>query len=302
MTASKVLMIEPSLVSGIVSNPQTAGDNFFQQPVSSTAGEELAMKAKKEFDGLVEILVDAGIEVHVFKQNDSLETPDAIFPNNWFSTLPGSIMVLYPMMAANRRLERRPDIISFLGRNYSRKIDLTHDENRGIFLEGTGSLVIDHSNKIAYASLSQRTSSNLVYEWSKLTGYESVMFSAYDKNAKVIYHTNVMMCVGERFAIVCMEAIADQDGRERVKKSLMDTGHEVVEITMDQMHHFCGNCLELENNKGEKFLLMSSNAFHHFSEDQKTRIQKYCTILHSGLDIIETFGGGGARCMTAELF
>ncbi|MEO8088467.1 MAG: arginine deiminase-related protein [Bacteroidota bacterium] len=298
MAARKILMIEPK---NFISNPQTVGDNFFQKPGISIPDEELALKTRNEFDSLVEILTHAGIEVRLFSQDDEVITPDAIFPNNWFSTFPGGLFILYPMMAENRRLERRPSVITYLDNIYRKKIDLSHDEMRGIFLEGTGSLVIDHANKIAYASLSQRTSSNLVFEWSKLTGYTVILFSAYDKNEEPVYHTNVLMCVAEKFAIACFEAMEDEDARERVKKSLLLTDHELIEITLEQMHHFCGNCLELENNKGEKFLLMSTQAFDHFTGSQKKEIEKFCLIIHTDLQTIETFGGGGARCMVAEL-
>ena len=299
MTARKVLMIEPR---NFASNPQTLGDNFFQQNPSSLSPDELDNKTKKEFDALVEVLTDAGIEVSVFKQKDSLNTPDAVFPNNWFSTMPEGTCILYPMLAENRRLERRKDIISFLETNYGKIIDLTHDENRGIFLEGTGSLVIDHQYKIAYASLSARTSSNLIFEWEKLTGYQAILFSSYDKNKQLIYHTNVVMCLAEKFAIVCLGAMEDEDARDRVKASLLETNHEIIEISLEQMSHFCGNCLELENRKSEKFLLMSAQAFNHFTETQKENIEKHSKILQSDLHTIETFGGGGARCMVAELF
>ncbi len=300
MAASKVLMIGPK---NFTSNPQTVGDNFFQQTGIFFSEEELAHKTKSEFDALVNKLQNSGIEVNLFAQDDLLNTPDAIFPNNWFSTMPDGTLILYPMMAENRRLERRADIIRTLSKTYHNKIDLSHNEERGIFLEGTGSLVIDHKNKIAYASLSQRTNNDLVFEWSKQTGFAVEIFSAYDKNGEVIYHTNVLMCVAENFAIVCLHAInKESDGRERVKSSLTKTNHEVISISFEQMHHFCGNCLELQNKKEEKFLLMSARARNHFSASGKKSIEKYCTILYADLDIIETYGGGGARCMVAELF
>jgi hypothetical protein len=299
MAARKVLMIEPK---NFISNPQTAGDNFFQPgPGMVSAGQE-PDQTLKEFNELADMLAQSGIEVHVFRQDDILETPDAVFPNNWFSTMPAAILILYPMMAMNRRMERRLPVIRFLERMYPKTIDLTHDERRGIFLEGTGSLVIDHANKIAYASLSQRTSTNLLFEWSKMTGYEVVMFSSFDRNGEIVYHTNVMMTLCERFAIICISAIDDEEAKERIIKSLLNTGHELIEITLEQMHHFCGNCLELENTNGEKILVMSDNAFSHFTDFQKIQIEKHCRILHTDLNTIETYGGGSARCMLAELY
>jgi hypothetical protein len=299
MTARHLLMVEPK---NFISNPQTAGDNFFQQATAALSEEDLSRKTKKEFDALVKALEDADVEVTLFRQDDALNTPDAIYPNNWFSTLPGGTLVLYPMMAENRRLERRAPLLDYLRKKYGKVINLYYDEDRGIYLEGTGSLVIDHRSRIAYASLSQRTSSNMIFEWCRLTGYDVVIFTSYDRNGEVIYHTNVMMCVAENFAIVCLEAMEDEDARDRVRKSLNKTGHEIIEITLSQVHHFCGNCLELENNKGEKLLLMSAQAFFHFSEEQRNRIEKYCSIIYCGLDTIEAVGGGGARCMVAELF
>ena len=292
-------MIEPK---DFISNPQTAGDNFFQSGPGSGALEDAQDKALKEFNGLADLLAQSGIEVHVFRQDDMLTTPDAIFPNNWFSTIPGGQLILYPMMAVNRRMERRMPVISFLETIYPHVIDLTLNERRGLFLEGTGSLVIDHLNKIAYASLSQRTSSNLLFEWSKMTGYEVEMFSSQDMRGEPVYHTNVMMTLCERFAIICLSAIDDEEAKERIVKSLVRTGHELIEISLEQMHHFCGNCLELENNTGEKFLITSDEAFNHFSDFQKLQIEKHCRIIHSDLKVIETFGGGGARCMIAELY
>lgn len=299
MNAQKVLLVEPG---NFISNPQTAGDNFFQKSAGDLTADQLAVVVRREFDGLVKTLTDAGIEVIVFRQEDAWVTPDAIFPNNWFSTLPGGTVVLYPMMAENRRLERRADIIRFLDKSYPHKIDLTRDEQRGIFLEGTGSLVVDHANRTAYASLSKRTSINMVFEWSKLTGYKVVAFTSYDMHHENIYHTNVMMCLADRFAIVCMDAIENEDGRERVRTSLEKTGREIIEITPEQMHHFCGNCLALENKNKEQFLLMSAQSHNHFSDDQREQIEKFCSILVADVTTIELTGGGGARCMVAELF
>lgn len=299
MPAQRVLLVEPA---NFASNPETSGDNFFQHQLTSLPAEEVNEQAKAEFNALVETLAHAGIEAVVFRQEDNLQTPDSVFPNNWFSTFPDKTCILYPMMAENRRLERRKNIVRFLESQYNRVIDLTHDENRGIFLEGTGSLVIDHTHRIAYASLSQRTSSNLIFEWEKLTGYNAILFSSYDKNQQLIYHTNVVMCLAENYAIVCLEAMEDEDARGRVKQSLLETGFGIIDISMDQLGHFCGNCLELENKKHEKYLLMSTQAYHHFTESQKKQIEKFSKILHVDLHSIETHGGGSARCMVAELF
>jgi hypothetical protein len=299
MTASSVLMIEPK---NFISNPQTAGDNFFQASVPDNFTEEINKKASEEFLSLKNKLEGAGIAVRTFSQNDSLETPDAIYPNNWFSTHPNGTLFLYPMLAPNRRLERRESIVRWLGNNYPKKIDLSPNEGKNSFLEGTGSLVLDHDNKIAYASLSERTSTNLLFEWSRLMNYELVLFSSYDQNDKLIYHTNVMMCIADGFAIVCIDAIQNADEKRQVKLRLEETSHRVIEISLTQMHHFCANCLLLQNQKGDSFLIMSDNAFEHFMDEQIKAINNYCRIIHSDLSTIEKYGGGGARCMLAELF
>ncbi len=295
--AKKVLLVEPNEFH---SNPQTALDNNFQlKNMESDGVQELAMA---EFNGLVKLLTDHGIAVELIKITDDLQTPDAIFPNNWFSTHPNGSMILYPMMAQNRRLERRTSIIEFLHAKYPTLIDLSRNEDRGLYLEGTGSIILDNKNNRAYAALSERTSSNLLYEWSKKTEYETITFSAYDRGGKIIYHTNVLMTIGEGFCILCTSAIPDTDELRLLKKSLTETGHEIIEISFDQLNNFCGNCLQLTNGHGENFLVMSSRAYESFTQEQLGRIGKYTKIIHTPLPTIESHGGGGARCMMAELF
>jgi hypothetical protein len=299
MAASSVLMIEPK---NFITNPQTVGDNFFQAMPADTPVEEINAEAEKEFFSLKEKLESNGIEVVLFSQDDKLQTPDAIFPNNWFSTGKTGTLILYPMRAENRRPERRINILNFLKNKYPLHIDLTRNEDKGLYLEGTGSLVLDHENRIAYASLSERTSSNLLFEWGRLAKYELVLFSSYDKNEKAVYHTNVVMSLADKFAIVCLDAITGADDKRRVKTKLEETNHHFISITREQMHHYCGNCLELQDNKGKKFLVMSDDAFTHFTEQQLQAIQTSCSIIHVNLGTIEKYGGGGARCMLAELF
>jgi hypothetical protein len=299
MTASSVLMIEPK---NFISNPQTAADNFFQSAEPDISFEEINKKVKAEFQSLCKKLSDSGIEVKIFSQDDNLNTPDAIYPNNWFSTHSKNTIVIYPMLAPNRRLERRLHILKALTEKYPLIIDLSPNENKNSFLEGTGSLVLDHGNKIAYASLSERTSTNLLFEWSRLLNYELVLFSSYDINDKLIYHTNVLLCVAEEFAIVCLDAIQSHDEKRQVRTRLEETNHVLVHITLAQMHHFCANCLQLKNQNGEKFLVMSDDAFNHFTASQLETIQSFSKIIHSDLSTIEKYGGGGARCMLAELF
>jgi hypothetical protein len=298
MAASSVLMIEPK---NFISNPQTVGDNFFQTSHGDISVEEINTKAASEFHSLKAKLEEAGIEVVVYRQEDNLDTPDAIYPNNWFSTHKSSTLVLYPMLAANRRLERRDSIVRELKKKYPVHIDLSASENRGLYLEGTGSLVLDQEKKIAYASLSERTSTNLLFEWSRLMNYELVLFTSYDKDGRQVYHTNVVLCVADAFAIVCLDAISNADERRQVTTKLEDTNHILIPVTIEQMHHFCANCLFLQNKKEEKFLVMSDDAMRHFTAEQINLIKQHCSIIHSDLTTIEHYGGGGARCMLAEL-
>jgi len=293
--SEKILMIEPR---GFALNKETAGDNFFQSKELVKAPLETAMK---EFHDLKYKLMKAGIEVTVITLSDELNTPDSVFPNNWFSTTPYGQLILYPMMASNRRLERRKEIIERVKPKYSKLIDLSLLEDRKFYLEGTGSLVMDHESKIAYASLSKRTSEEALKEWKKQMEYEIIKFTSHDLNNEIIYHTNVVMTLGEGFAIVCLDAIENKSEREELRNRL-EAKNELIIISLEQMHSFCGNCLVLRNSTGEKFIVMSTKAYHAFTEQQKNRMIRYATIIHSGLTTIETLGGGSARCMIAELF
>ena len=295
--AKNVLIIRPR---NFRSNPQTATDNSFQKvDIDST---EIQKNAELEFEGLKNLLEKNGIKVEVINITDNLDTPDDIFPNNWFSTHLNGTLVLYPMKAPNRRLERRKEIIELLHTRYPNILDLSRNEDRGLFLEGTGSIVLDNTNKKAYAALSERTSSNLLYEWSKKMEYETITFTAYDDAGKLIYHTNVLLTIGKGFCIICAESIKDKDELRLIRKSFKDTGNEIIEISFSQLKKFCGNCIQLGNNSGESFLLMSTQAFEGFHPEQIATIEKYCKIIHAPLDTIESQGGGSARCMIAELF
>jgi hypothetical protein len=241
--SEKILMIEPR---GFSFNKQTSEDNFFQSSAAIKAPGEAAMR---EFQELKNKLVGADIMVTVISSIDGINTPDAVFPNNWFSTTPNGQMILYPMMAPNRRLERRKEIIEKVRKDYPELIDLTRMEERESYLEGTGSLVLDHNERIAYASLSKRTSKEALAEWEKAMGYEVITFTSYDNNNEIIYHTNVVLTLGDGFAIVCAEAIRDQKEREMVIKKLSEK-KEIILITKTQLHSYCGNCIEL---KGRNF-------------------------------------------------
>jgi hypothetical protein len=292
--SEKVLMVEPR---GFAFNSKTT-DNTFQTKANIKFPVETALK---EFHDLKNKLMRAGITVIVISPEDGQSTPDGVFPNNWFSTTPYGQFILYPMMAANRRLERRKEIIDRIKKPYKELIDFSPMEEKELFLEGTGSIVADHEKKIAYASLSQRTNKEVLQEWSQRMGYELVLFSSYDKNGKIIYHTNVVIALCDGFAVVCLEAIKDEHERKMVKKKLAES-NELILITLEQLHSFCGNCLELKNSNGEKFLIMSAQAYNAFSESQKSELIRHTSIIYSAIPTIEHIGGGSARCMLAELF
>jgi hypothetical protein len=299
MPARKLLLIEPTYFSA---NPETAKDNYFQQKNIQLSAKQINSMALTEFNSLISKLSSAGIECIHFRQEDDLPTPDAIYPNNWFSTHPGGKMILYPMKAENRRMERRATFIELLKINYPSLIDLSFYEKTNSFLEGTGSLVIDHVHKIVYASLSLRTDLAVLSEWANLLNFDLLTFTSYDSGNHPVYHTNVMMSVAEQYAIVCLDAIHNDEERKQVTVSLSATHHELIEISKAQMHRFCANCLEVQNKKNESILVMSENAYKNFTPGQLNSIQKFSAIHFSDITTIETFGGGGVRCMLAELF
>ena len=298
--ATAVLMIRPA---NFAANPETEGSNAFQK--SAAQGAEVQDKACAEFDALVAALEKAGIRVEVFEDRAEPVTPDAVFPNNWVSFHADGSAYLYPMLAANRRWERRPDILQALQQERGYRLgmvrDLSYAELDGRYLEGTGSLVLDRQNRMAYAGLSPRTDSRLVQEWARDAGYAAVTFHARDTKGRAIYHTNVMLCVGSQFALGCFDSIADQKERERVMKQLADTGHEVVSISPYQMEAFAGNALELKGRYGEALLAMSARAERALQPQQRKALEKYARIVSSPIDTIEDCSGGSVRCMLAEI-
>ena len=306
-TTDRVLMITPS---AFCFNAQTAVDNQFQRHVEGISPAEVIQKARSEFDGLRGALTSRGIQVNVV--DDTVMTSgDAVFPNNWISFHEGSPnkIVLYPMMSELRRTERRADIVqAWKEKLAASEIDLTPYELEGKFLEGTGSLVLDRTNRVAYACKSQRTDADLVAKFCQEFNYSSLeLFSALTLKegvSKPIYHTNVMMSVCVSFAVVCLETIRNKDERLRVVSRLEATNKEIIEISEEQMGKFAGNILQLKNDRDVSFLVMSTCAFESFSADQLALINKHCTggIIHAPLGTIELLGGGGARCMLAEVF
>lgn len=296
-TTSHILMIRPV---DFKFNEQTAGNNKFQQ---ASEQSEVQQQALQEFDGFVKILRDNGVEVTVI--DDTLEpaTPDSIFPNNWVSFHEDGSVFLYPMFSENRRLERRKEILECLEKSFeiSAINDLSFYEDANIFLEGTGSMVLDRANKIAYACLSVRTEVEAFNNFCQLAGYKSVIFNAVDSANFPIYHTNVMMCIGDKFAVICLDSIPNVYERDFVQKALGLSGKEIIKISLDQMNHFAGNMLQIRNDQNESLLVMSEQAFKVLNEAQVKSLSKYAKLIYAPIYTIEQNGGGSARCMLAEV-
>ncbi len=301
-TTDTVMMIRPI---NFKANPQTISTNAFQSMSAEEKDAEIQEEALEEFNALVYKLRENGVHVVSINDTPKPNTPDSIFPNNWVSTHEDGTVVLYPMLTKNRRAERRSDILHTLEEEKSFKIDklidLAHYENEGQFLEGTGSMVLDRINKIAYACLSARTYLNVLEDFGKQLKYKIVAFHSVDRKGMEIYHTNVMMSVGDKFAVVCSESVPDLKEREKLIKSLEKTGHEIIEISYKQLYSFAGNMLQVRNEAGESILVMSQQARDSLNEEQVTKIEKYARILSSPLEVIEKHGGGSARCMLAEI-
>ena len=299
--ASSVLMIRPTRFQ---SNPQTADSNAFQtEPDASPAEQQRA--ALPEFEGLVAALRDAGIDVVVFDDTPEPHTPDSVFPNNWVSFHADGTVVIYPMEAENRRGERRMDIIDGLGTELGfqvrQVVDLSHHEANGHFLEGTGSMVLDRVNRIAYACLSSRTHLDVLGDFAQRMDYDVVAFEAVDQDGVPIYHTNVLMNVGERLAVICDGAISRDDQRTAVLERLESTGHEIISLSFDQLLAFAGNMLELRAADGVPVIAMSRRAWNSLSEDQRAVFEANGRIVAAAIDDIEDSAGGSVRCMLAEI-
>ena len=282
----------------------TAESNLFQVRPSATP-EEQQQTAAREFDALVDVLRAAGIDVVVVDDTKEPHTPDSIFPNNWVSFHADGRVVLYPMEAANRRTERRADIIDRLvgefGFQITEVLDLSEHENSGHYLEGTGSMVLDRTNRVAYACLSSRTQLDPLGDFAQQMDYDVVAFDAVDRNGIPIYHTNVLMNVGEALAVICDEAIERADQRDAVMARLQETGHEVVRLSYDQLDAFAGNMLELRSKEGDRVLAMSSQAWDSLNAEQRQILQANGKIVSSPIDKIESSAGGSVRCMLAEI-
>ena len=299
-TTDTVLMIEP-VAFGF--NEQTAVNNYFQVQQEGNVQD----KALKEFNDFVEKLRAKDINVITIKDTFEPKTPDSIFPNNWVSFHADGKVVLYPMFAENRRLERRDDIINQIKEQLevTEVIDYSGAEKDNLFLEGTGSMIFDHDNKLAYGSVSLRLDEGLFRKFCSDFGFQPVVFHSYQTAGEErlpIYHTNVMMCVADQFVVICLDCIDDESERNNVIETIKNSGKELIEISEDQMQNFAGNMLQVQNKSGEKFLVMSQSAYKSLNRDQVSAIEKYCEIIYSDLEVIETNGGGSARCMLAEVF
>jgi len=281
-------------------NAETAVNNSFQ--VNSTGNVQ--QKALIEFDGLVSLLAENKLSLTVIADTEIPHTPDSIFPNNWISFHEDGTVIIYPMFAANRRLEKKPHILDKLKEIFhiTAVKDLSRYETENLFLEGTGSMVLDRENRIAYASLSPRTDKHILDEFCSMAGYTPCSFTSMDNSGNPIYHTNVMMCVAANFAVICLEAIRDEQERLMVSGSLTGSGKEIIGISLQQMNAFAGNMLQVRNSEGELLLVMSSQAFDSLNKTQVSKLEKFSRIIHTPLDTIESCGGGSARCMMAEIF
>jgi hypothetical protein len=297
-TTSNLLMIRP-VAFGF--NAETAVNNSFQKVSDAT---DIQQKAIKEFNDFVLKLIAAQLNVTVIDDTLIPHTPDSIFPNNWISFDSNGSVCLYPMFAINRRAERKQPVINDIANKFfvDEIVDLTHYENENIFLEGTGSMVLDRQNRIAYACISARTNKQLLNTWCKKMNYTCCYFNATDENGFEIYHTNVMMCVAENYVVICLQSIADAQDKLKVLDSIAKTKKQIIEISYRQMNCFAGNMLQVKNTNGDNRLIMSSQAYASLTANQIDQLNGFNTIINSDIKTIETNGGGSARCMIAEIF
>jgi hypothetical protein len=304
-TTRTILMVRPS---SFRANEQTAVNNHYQKEMNDVSQATLELQAQQEFDVFVEKLNSIGVNVVVFDAKDGLDTPDSHFPNNWISFHENGNVGIYPMFAENRRLERREEVLTQLeneGFTINNIIDYTSAEDENLFLEGTGSLLLDRVNRKAYCALSQRADEELFIEFCEDFEFTPIVFTANQTvqgKRTPIYHTNVMMCLGETFAVICLASIDDKKERKNMIKHLKEDGKEIIDITEKQVNSFAGNMLQVKGNDDKKFLIMSQAAYVSLTSSQIKTLEKHTEILSSSLNIIEACGGGSARCMMAEVF
>jgi hypothetical protein len=304
-TTNSIVMIRPVAFR---MNEQTAVNNYYQKVIDGLTPENVNAKAQAEFDTFVNKLRLIGVDVTVVDDTVSPDTPDSIFPNNWISFHENGDVVLYPMFAENRRLERREDLLDILedkGFVVNEIMDYTSAEEDGFYLEGTGSLLLDRENGKAYCALSPRADEELFIEFCEDFDFAPIIFEAFqtvNNERKLIYHTNVMMCIGDTFAVICADCIDDKKERKMVLDNLKADGKEIILLTEAQINNFAGNMLEVKGADERRYLVMSSSAYNALTKKQIAQLEEHITIIHSSLDTIEACGGGSARCMMAEVF
>ena len=300
-TTSHILMVRPSAFGY---NEQTAESNAFQTNDQRLSREEVRKKAIAEFDGFVAALKEKGVDVIVMQDPEQPEKPDAVFPNNWVTFHEDGTVILYPMYAPLRRLERNESFIESLEKRFfvKRRLHLDYLEAKDIFLEGTGSLILDREHRLAYACQSPRTNPILLDEFCREMDYDPVLFTAVDGQGREIYHTNVMMALGETFVVICLDTVKDPDEHGLLLHRFAETGKEIVEITLEQMLQFAGNMLQVSTKAGTPLLVMSQQAYRSLRPDQIEQLKRHTDLLAVPIDTIETYGGGSARCMMAEVF
>ena len=298
-TTQHIMMVRPV---NFGYNPQTAENNAFQKKMPQN--QDVLTKAQSEFDGMVQLLKEAGVDVLVFEDTPQPPKPSAVFPNNWVSFHEDGLVVLYPMYAPNRRLERQEEILIGIEKKFSKQtfLDFSPYETMGKYLESTGSMIIDRPNRLIYACRSERTHEQVLQAVSEKLEYQYLLFDAQDENQQAIYHTNVMMCLGIDFAVICLEAIPNAEERQQVVETLQKAGKQIVEISQAQIKQFAGNMLEVKNTQGERLLVMSERAFKSLTQEQVATLEKSVRIVAPPLYTIEDYEGGSARCMMAEVF
>lgn len=301
-TTPHILMVRPA---NFAFNEETAASNAFQSRDGKLNAAEMRERAMQEFDAFVAQLRGAGVNIIVGQDTASPVKPDAVFPNNWVTFHQEGFIVTYPMFAPTRRLERSDEIIKTVleqGFRSEQRLSFENNEQKNLFLEGTGSIIFDHQHRLAYACLSPRTDATLLEELCKAIGYQKVVFHSVDGHGQDIYHTNVMMALGESFVVICLETVQDQTERKMLEEKFEETGKKIVDISLAQMNSFAGNMLQVRNTTGQTILVMSSQAYRALRPDQIQLLESHTRLLHAPIDTIETYGGGSARCMMAEVF
>lgn len=304
-STSHIIMVPPDHFGF---NPETAATNPFQHNPQTfhKSTKEIRDAAFVEFTNMVEKLRQYHIDVSILSNRTDVSTPDALFPNNWFSTHQEGLVVFYPLLTPNRRLERQQDALWELfkkkGIEKPRIIDLTHDEEKGLILESTGSMVLDRVNKVAFAMASARTIGEEFEKWCKLMGYEEVYIRSTYHHQKEVYHTNIAMSIGSEFIVICLDVIDDEKEKEKIRQRLKSLGKEIIEISLEQVYTFCGNILELQSKEDKKLIIMSETACDAFTKEQRERLKQYGELVPFAIPTIEAVGGGGVRCMIAEIF